>query len=107
MITNPLLPTQSTTAENPGVAMLQKLIPYAIKWGFAIGVIVFFFMLLIGGIKWISSGGDKDRLGNAKQTVSNALVGLVVLFCVFIIINLIDTIFGTTILQGISLPALT
>jgi len=108
MITNPLLPTQTTGATDGGaIAMLQKLIPYAISWAFIIGVLIFFFMFVIGAIKWIGSGGDKNKLEEARNSISHALIGLVILFSVYAIIGLIQAFFGPDVnLLNITLPTL-
>jgi TRAP-type C4-dicarboxylate transport system permease small subunit len=106
MITNPILPSPSTGASgNAGVTFLQKAVPAAITLGFIVGVIVFFFTLLIGGIQWISSGGDKQAVEAARGKVSNALIGLVILFALFAIIQLLNTFFGVHLLQ-LTLPTL-
>jgi len=55
-------------------------------------------MLITGAIQWISSGGDKQALESARNKISNALVGIVILFAVFAIINLIETFFGINIM---------
>jgi hypothetical protein len=106
MITNPVLPAPNAGASgNAGVTFLQKAIPAAITFGFVIGIIIFFFMLLIGAIKWISSAGDKTALEGAKSTITNALIGLVILFALFAIIQLINTFFGLH-LMNLTLPTI-
>ena len=35
-------------------------------------------MLIFGGFMWMTSGGDEERLEQAKKTVSGAVVGFVV-----------------------------
>ena len=55
-------------------------------------------MMLIGGIQWISSGGDEQGLEAARGKISNALIGMVILFATFAIISLIQTFFGIQIL---------
>ncbi|HUC94595.1 MAG TPA: pilin [Candidatus Saccharimonadales bacterium] len=97
-ISNPIFPTQNTSAA-AGVSFLQSAIPYAIEWGFIIGAVVFFFMLLIGAIKWISSGGDKQKVEDAKGTLTNAFIGLVILFAVFAILGLLDIFFNINLLK--------
>ena len=97
-ISNPIFPTQNTSGA-AGVSFLQSAIPYAIEWGFIIGAVIFFFMLLIGAIKWISSGGDKQKVEDAKGTLTNAFIGLVILFAVFAILGLLDTFFNVNLLK--------
>lgn len=56
--------------------------------------ILFFFNLLFGGIKWILSGGRKEKVDEAKSQIVNALIGLVIVFSAFAIVNLLSTFFG-------------
>lgn len=62
-----------------------------------IAAIVFFFMLLIGGIRWITSGGDKAQTEGARNQVTSALVGLVIVFAAWAILQLIEAFFGISI----------
>lgn len=56
--------------------------------------IVFFFWLVLGGIRWIMSGGDKARVETARDQVTHALIGLVIVFSAFAIAQLIKVLFG-------------
>jgi hypothetical protein len=42
-----------------------------------VGVIAV-IMIIIGGLKYVTSGGDSSAVGSAKNTIIYALVGLVV-----------------------------
>src|SRR3972149_2479169 len=95
-ITNPALGKLNL---NTGVNFLKQLIPSLIGLAFAVGVIIFFFMLLIGAVQWITSGGDKANLESARGRIMSAIIGLVVLFSVFAIIKVIQTFFGISILS--------
>ncbi|MEK7168617.1 MAG: hypothetical protein AAB778_01265 [Patescibacteria group bacterium] len=68
--------------------------------------LAFFFILVIGGIKWILSGGDKAHTEGARNQITAALVGLVIVFSAWAIIQLINTFFGVNILQ-LDLPTAT
>lgn len=61
--------------------------------------LAFFFILVIGGIKYILSGGDKAHTEGARGQITAALVGLVIVFSAWAIIQLINTFFGVNILQ--------
>lgn len=95
MITNPVI---GNLGKQTGVSFFQKLLPAAVSLVLVGGAIIFFFMLLIGAIQWISSGGDKQALESARGKISNALIGVVILFASFAIIKLIETFFGVSIL---------
>jgi TRAP-type C4-dicarboxylate transport system permease small subunit len=56
--------------------------------------LVFFFILILGGLKWITSEGDEKAVGAARNQITNGLIGLAIVFAAFAIIKLIGTIFG-------------
>lgn len=95
-ITNPLL--KDTIRTKTGVEFFQSFIPNLITLGLIIGVIFFLFILIIGAIQWISSGGDKNALEGARSKITNAIVGIVVLFAVFAVLKLVGDFLGITIL---------
>ena len=68
-----------------------------------IAALVFFFILVIGGIRWIASGGDKAQTENARNQITAALVGLVIVFAAWAIVQLINTFFGINIFE-LSIP---
>lgn len=71
-----------------------------------VAAIIFFFMLVIGGIKWILSGGDKGQTEAARNQITAALIGLVVVFAAWAIASLISTLFGISVFTGLTLPTL-
>lgn len=96
-VTNPILgPGLSGLS---GVGFLQRLLPALVAGGLVIGVVIFFFMLLIGAIQWITSGGDKAAAEAARGKITNAIVGLVILLSLFAIIQLLETFFGISLMQ--------
>lgn len=62
-----------------------------------IAALVFFFMLVIGGIRWIVSGGDKGQTEAARNQITAALIGLVIVFAAWAISQLIANFFGVNI----------
>lgn len=97
---------QPTGTGNFGGATIADLITWAITAIIVIAGLIFFFMLVIGGLKWILSGGDKGQTEAARSQITAALVGLVVLFSAWAITNLIQTVFGIEILN-FTIPVLT
>lgn len=64
-----------------------------------VAAVAFFFMLVIGGIRWITSGGDKGQTEGARNQITAALVGLVIVFSAWAIIKLIGTFFGVDLMN--------
>lgn len=96
-INNPVL--GNSLGSLNGVSFFQKLLPALIAGAFVAGVVIFFFMFLVGAIGWITSGGDKAKTEVARGRITNAIVGLVILLSLFAIVNLIETFFGINILR--------
>lgn len=97
-IVNPAIGKLNDLAGKTGVGFFQKLLPSAIGLLFVVGIVIFIFMILLGAIGWISSGGDKAALEGAKGKISNAIIGLVILLSTFALFKLIETFFGINIL---------
>lgn len=83
---------------------LPAIISGLIRGALVVAAIVFFFILVIGGIQWIASGGDKANTEAARNRITAALVGLVIVFAAWAIVALIQTFFGINIFQ-LSLPS--
>lgn len=76
-----------------------SIISGLVRLSLVVAAIVFFFVLVIGGIRWIMSGGDKQATEASRSQITAALVGLVIVFAAWAIIQLIDTLFGVSILE--------
>ena len=68
--------------------------------GGAVGVIIIlaliltFFYLIIGGISWITSGGDKGQVEAARNRITNALIGLAIVAGAWALMKLVGFFFG-------------
>ena len=51
--------------------------------------IVAVIMLMIGGIKYVVSGGDAKKVTDAKNTVLYAIIGLIIAFLAYAIVNFV------------------
>ena len=60
----------------------------------SLAVIALFVMLVVGGFKYLTSGGDPKAAGSAKQTITYAILGIVLMAVAFIIFKLIETFTG-------------
>jgi hypothetical protein len=94
---NPVGPDFTTE----GTTFFATLIPNLINLGFVAGVIVFFFVFIIGAIQWMTSGGDKAAVESARGKIANALIGMVVLLLVFVILQVIGNFFGLDIFSSL------
>jgi len=94
-IKNPLLPPSlgEGTIEQGG-RVTGLLIGSLIGAFFIFAFVLSFFYLLTGGVSWITAGGDKGKLGEARDTITNALVGLLVVGAGWAVFKLVGQFFG-------------
>lgn len=67
--------------------------------------LVFFFILILGGLRWITSEGDQKNVEAARNQITNALIGLAIVFAAWAIIKLIQIVFGIDIIGGLTIKS--
>lgn len=97
-------PALSTNFSGIKELSVQTLLGNAIRYLMIITSIIFFFIFVYGGIKWITSGGDEKKVAAARSSVTHALIGLGVVFSAWAIMALIKSIFQVDLLNNLSLP---
>jgi hypothetical protein len=78
---------------------VPNIIQTVIRLVLVVAALVAFFFLVWGGIKWVTSGGDKEQTQKAQGQITAALVGLVIVFSAWAILRLVEAFFGISILQ--------
>lgn len=73
---------------------IEKLISGAISLVLVVVSLVFFFILVLGGLKWITSEGDEKKVGAARAQITNGLIGLAIIFAAWAIMTLIGKLFN-------------
>lgn len=59
-----------------------------------IAAIASFVYLVLGGLQWITAGGDKGKIEEARNRITGALVGLAITAAAWAIFLLVDYFFG-------------
>lgn len=88
-----------------GTEFLSKLISFGISIGFIVAGVAFFFMFISGGIRWITSAGDKANVEKARGQITHAIIGLLLTFALYVILGIIEDFFGIS-LRQFNLPKL-
>ncbi|OGD78444.1 hypothetical protein A2368_01575 [Candidatus Collierbacteria bacterium RIFOXYB1_FULL_49_13] len=71
-------------------SLVMQIVTAAIVIG-AIGMILYF---LVGGMNWLTAGGDKVKVETAQKTITQAIIGFVVIASAYAIFRLITQTFG-------------
>jgi type IV secretory pathway VirB2 component (pilin) len=86
----PGIPTGGFTNSPVGNTILANLINTA----FVIGTLFALLNIIWGGINWITSQGDKEKLNLARRRILFSIVGLVIITLAVLIVNFFLTFFG-------------
>lgn len=60
---------------------------------YIVSTISFFFILLMGGFKWITSSGDEKKLASARASITHGAIGLGIVFIAWALMTLIGNLF--------------
>lgn len=69
---------------------LTEMVKYFYEWGVFIGGIAAFISLLFGGFLYLTSAGNPSRVSEAKDRMTSAIIGLILLLSIYLILNTIN-----------------
>ncbi|OGY31319.1 MAG: hypothetical protein A3A57_02005 [Candidatus Woykebacteria bacterium RIFCSPLOWO2_01_FULL_41_12] len=78
---------------------LGKLLSNALILLFFFAAVLAFIFIVVGGIQWITAGGDKMAAQSARDRITAAVVGLLIVVAAFGITWIITSVFGINIFQ--------
>lgn len=88
-----------TVAPPPGIPEsirggITPLIQTSVNMLFYLGIFLAIVYLLYAGVTYITSGGDAEKLSDARKRIIYGIIGLVVVVSAFVIVRLFLGIFG-------------
>ena len=89
--------TQNPTTQNPtatGTSVISEFIANVIKVAIPIGVFSTIVLLAYGGYQMIMSQGNPEKLNEAKEIITNALIGFAVVVLAISILWFISSFFS-------------
>ena len=85
-------------AESPG-SLLASIIVTIWTLLIVLGGLAVLIFLLMGALNWLTAGGDKAKVEAARDRITNALVGMAILFASIAFVNFIGPAIGFDLLQ--------
>lgn len=64
-----------------------------------IGAVACFGLIVWGAISWITAGGDKSKVEMARDRITTAVVGLIILAATVALFNLVANFLGITVIK--------
>lgn len=77
-----------------GTDTAQKIIQAGISLLLIVAILFGLFYLIQGGIQWISSTGDKQRIDQARLRITYAVIGLIIVLLGFFIVSFVFSFFN-------------
>jgi len=74
---------------NEPVQGFGKFIGFGINIFVTVAGLFLLFYLLWGAFDWINSGGEKEKITKAQNKITNALIGMVLIFVVLAVFNVL------------------
>lgn len=68
---------------------LGKFIGFGIQMFLLVAGMFLLLYLLWGAFDWIASGGEKEKISKAQSKITSALIGIVLVFVVLTVFNLL------------------
>lgn len=96
-IRNPAVPGGDAPDKSPA----QFAITIATLWQtiIIIGGLAFILYFLWGGIQWITAGGEKTKIEEARAKITQGLVGLAILAASYVIVKFLEVAIGLDLLN--------
>ncbi len=81
------------TIKNPIITSdFAKIVENTLLWMLSVAGVITIFMLVVGGIMYMTAGGDEQKVATAKKVVTWTIVGLGLILISYSIIAVLDQI---------------
>jgi len=91
---------------NVKISDIGKLLSAVVGLLLILAGIMAFLYLILGGIQWITAGGDKAGMETARNKITHAIVGLIIVGAAWAVMILVQNFLGVTIIGGtLTLPS--
>ena len=83
-----------STGTMGGAASVGSILSGGMKLVFLFGGVGLLLMLLAGGFSFLTSAGDTKKMDKGKQQITNAILGFIIIFAAFWMVQILGFIFG-------------
>jgi hypothetical protein len=81
--------TGGSCAKGGDISSVNKTLTKAVNIISAVVGVIAVIMIIVGGFKYITSGGDQNKIASAKSTLIYAIIGLVIVALAQIIVHFV------------------
>lgn len=69
------------------------------NWIFSFAIVLAVILIIVGGISYMTAGGDDTKLGTAKKRIIWGLVGAAIVICAWGLISLLSNFFNAGVIK--------
>lgn len=91
--------TLQDLAPNPSLTSFGPLVSGIVRNAFVLAGLISLFLLIFGGFQVIVAAGDPKKTEQGRAAITGAVIGLLIVFGSFWIVQIIGVITGINILQ--------
>lgn len=88
----------SLTGES-AASVVERLASVALGAATLAAAVYFLFSFVIAAWRWMASGGDSGKVEKARDTMTNSIIGLMLVVASYAIIGIVGSLFGIDILN--------
>ena len=75
---------------------IRDVVVNIVNWVLGILALAAVIMVIYGGIRWMTAGGNEENITIAKKILSAAIIGLIIVLLAWAITTFLFSIFGLT-----------
>lgn len=79
----------ANTEPIPNVNRASELVIRIIEILLAIAGLIAVIFLIVGGFRYVTAGGNEEASESAKKTITNAIIGIIIIILAFVIVRVI------------------
>lgn len=93
-------PVTKKTSQIPQLSCVGPLLQTIIHWAFYFVGAVAIILILYASVRFITSRGDAKQIGEARQILTYALIGLIIVLTSVALFYIVTNIIGITCIQS-------
>ena len=101
-VKNPLLP-DTLHIDNPKL-YFNNVLQSVFSIFFIVAIIYFVWHVIMAGYRLMDARGDAKKLEDSQTDLTNAFIGIAIIFSVFALLKFVGTVFGLTGLEQLKIP---
>lgn len=78
----------------PATTTIGSIVTFLVGFIIVIAILAAIVYIVIGALQWITSGGDKQKVADARNHIIAAIIGLIIIALSFVIINVVTQALG-------------